>query len=116
MSLRAPHSARRAGISLQFGSHKLRAKQLQDHRPDQIKLPRLRFEPRNAATEVTSESRAQAAFAVHLDLQGSTNTIEVATRLLKQAAASRDVAPYLALGAALIVEQQCDSHTGVLQK
>lgn len=99
---------------MQLGPHRLRASNLQAHRPDhKFKLSRVRSEPTNAATEVTSESRAQAAFAEHLKIQGSTNIVEAATRLLKQAAASRDVAPYLALGAALLVEQQCHSDTGV---
>ena len=69
--------------------------------------------PTEAAKLVTSESRAQAVFAEHLKMQGSTDATAAATCLLQQAAISRNVPAYVTLGAALHIEQQCHSKTGV---
>lgn len=106
-----------ANISLHHKQHKLRAMNVQLNRLDRrTQLLATCSAPTKAAKVVTSESRAQAVFAEHLKMQGSTDATEEATCLLQQAALSKNVPPYVILGAALHIEQQCHSLTGVIQR
>ena len=110
------HLSSTAEISLHRKLQRLRVIGVQIYRLDRrVKALTICSQPTKAAKVVTSESRAQADFAKHLKLQGSTNTTEAATRLLQQAVVSRKIPPYVALGAALHVEQQCKNNTGVMQ-
>ena len=65
-----------------------------------------------AAKQIKVESQAQATFTRHLSLCDSQSAMDVATKLLQQAAESKKVKPYLALGAALHVEQNSASKKG----
>lgn len=116
MLLRCCHLPSTVEIDLHRKRNKLRAIRVQNHRLDR-KLVALATcsQPKKAAKMVTSELRAQAVFTEHLKLQGSSNISEAATSLLRQAAISRNVPPYVALGAALHLEQQEHGNTGVSQ-
>ncbi|KAL3155608.1 hypothetical protein ABBQ38_010862 [Trebouxia sp. C0009 RCD-2024] len=105
------------GVSLHLRQHTLPARrvqiQLQNRR---VALPIICSESTKAAKQIKSESRAQASFAEHLHTQRSTNMGEVAAHILQQAATSKNIPPYLTLGAALCLEQNRGSNTDNLAK
>ena len=65
-----------------------------------------------SAKQIKVDSQAQAAFAKHLSACDSTSATTVAIELLQQAVKSQKVQPYLALGAALCVEQHSSGKKG----
>lgn len=116
MSRPCRHLPSTAKISLHRDLHKLRVANVRTYRLDRkIDLLATCYQSAKAARLATAESRAQAVFAEHLKMQGSTNTSQAAICLLQKAAVSKNVPPYTTLGAALHVEQQCHSNTGVIQ-
>ena len=69
-------------------------------------------ESAKAAKQIKVETKAYAIFAHHVSSSQNKAASAAATELLQQAATSQKVQPYLALGAALWVEQHSDSNTG----
>ena len=65
-----------------------------------------------SAKQIKVDSQAQAAFAKHLSTCDSASATSVAIELLQQAVKSQKVQPYLALGAALCVEQHSSGKQG----
>ncbi|KAL3141711.1 hypothetical protein ABBQ32_004395 [Trebouxia sp. C0010 RCD-2024] len=103
------------GVSLHLRQHTRPARRAQiDLQNRRVALPVVCSEAKKAAKHVRLESRAQACFAEHLHTQRSTNNGEAAAHILQQAATSKNVPPYLTLGAALCLEQNWGSNTGVV--
>jgi len=69
-------------------------------------------ESAKAAKQIKVEAKAQATFANYVSSSRNKLAGAAATELLQQAATSQKVQPYLALGAALWVEQHSASNTG----
>lgn len=69
-------------------------------------------ESAKAAKQIKVEAKAQASFAKYISSSRNNLASAAATELLQQAAASQKVQPYLALGAALWVEQHSACETG----
>ena len=65
-----------------------------------------------AAKHIKVEARAQATFANYISSSQNKSASAAATELLQQAATSQKVQPYLALGAALWIEQRSACNTG----
>lgn len=83
------------------------------HRLQHTSQPAICSQSAKSAKEIKSESRAREAFSQHLNENSSITAPEAATGLIEKAAVSRDVPPYLLLGAALCIEQQSPETTGV---
>lgn len=69
-------------------------------------------ESAKAAKQIKVEAKAQATFADYISSSRNHSASAAATELLQQAATSQKVQPYLALGAALWVEQNSACKTG----
>ena len=69
-------------------------------------------ESAKAAKQIKVEAKAQASFAKYISSSRNKLASAAATELLQQAATSQKVQPYLALGAALWVEQHSACKTG----
>ncbi len=102
---RSPHSAQSSLHSVQH--FRLR---IQPARSGVCKV--VCSESAKAAKQIKVETKAYAKFAYYVSSSQNKSASAAATELLQQAATSQKVQPYLALGAALWVEQHSDRNTG----
>ena len=112
MPIYVPQLSRCLGSSSQCQRSSLDVKRARAYATLRRTRPAALSHSTNAANLGKTEVQATRDFRKHLMTQDTSAAQEVAIILLQQAALSKDVPPYLTLGAALCIEQQADVMSG----